>query len=163
MIKIPENYKPTKSELIDKLNSCTKTEKLIYNCVAIINENLFAFLCGVIINLPITIIFNLIAINVEKCIYNIIYFVLYVFAFIISLVLAIYLIIFSLKHIEIHNNIDSEKNKEIYKNILAEKIFESMNILKKSLYVILSQIILFTLTMVAMFVINNVFNITQEL
>lgn len=161
MIRIPINDQPTKSELLNIFNQCTKKEKYIYYCIAELNENIFSFLCGVIISLPISIVFNLISFNIENNIYNYVYLGLYVLLLIISIVMSVYSIKFTIKHIEIHNNLNFEKNEEKYKNILARNIFDSMKELKLAFNVLVSQAIMFSSIIIVMFIINNVFKIVK--
>lgn len=128
---------PTKKELVDQFNNCSRFECLIIYLVTKLNENMFSFISGLIANIPVSILLSLTTIKIETSCYGISFAISLVMSFIFAIILLIASFKFTLKHIEINKAADREQNKEIYNNKLYELCFETLNYLKTQLVICL--------------------------
>lgn len=146
---------PTRIELLEKVNLYTNFEKTIINLIITSNENLFSFICGIITNIPLTVLFNLITFKVDLTRIGISIFLTYIAFLIISSLLTFYMIKFTVKHIEIKQETDRITNKEIYVNKLFENVISMMKKLKKYLLFIIIFATLSISMMIMLFILNN--------
>lgn len=144
--------RPTKKNLLEKVNSFSKKEIIIYYLISEVNESWFSFICGIVANIPITIFFNLVDFVIED---SYLYFFLYVTSFIVSTVMTCALISFTIQNITINQKVRTETNLEIYDNKMAEEIINSLSTLKRSYDIFIIFSILFVINSFIMFLENN--------
>ena len=117
---------PTREDLAERVNSVPHSKIRIINSITSVNNNLFSFLCGIITNIPISVLFNILTIKLSFSWIGFIVLSLYVLFLFASSMLAVCAIKFTVKHIEINYFCNRISNKEIYINCLIEKILDNM-------------------------------------
>ncbi|MEH2946713.1 hypothetical protein [Sporofaciens sp. JLR.KK001] len=122
---------PTKPGLQKKYNELSRFEGFLLYCIIAIDSNLFVFLGGVLISIPVTILLNIVSYEMIFTLADDIYIVSYIFSFFSSLFLSINYIALTIRHIEIRNSVDGEKNIEVYNNKLFETGYSNLKYLKK--------------------------------
>lgn len=146
---------PTRDDLVEKIKSFSKLKISIINSITSINNNLFSFLCGIITNIPISVLFSILTMKVSFAGLEIVKFIVYVLFLVSSSMLAVYSIKFTVKHIEINSDCDRISNKEIYRNCLIEKVILNMSDLLSNIYHIFVWGGISLLLIISLFVINN--------
>ena len=146
---------PTRDDLVEKIKSFSKIKIRIINSITSVNNNLFSFLCGIITNIPISVLFSILTMKVSFVGLEIIKFVLFVAFLVSSSMLALYAIRFTVKHIEINSDCDRISNKEIYRNCLIEKVILNMPELVSYIYHIFAWGGISLLLIISLFIINN--------
>ncbi len=156
-----------KSKLIDKINPTidelknSLTEfpvfdlKLLYSLL-LVDSNLFSFICGIIVNLPISLLFFIVELTLCFSLAGYFYLISFIIAFVCAILMSIYIIKFTLIHIEINKQFNIDNN-EIRTNKIIEHCIEQKTI-KKLKSVIIKFIIfaiIFAVALVALFLISN--------
>ncbi len=126
---------PTDPNLMQKISSnFNKLDYILLYCVQFINQNLFSFISGIIANIPISLILNLLSVNIICNTYGILYLVFYVISIIVSISLCIEAFAFTLKHIDINERARSESDKIIMNNYLVEHYINISKRMKKNFF-----------------------------
>ena len=146
---------PTRDELIEKATELSRFEKKIVNMVATTNENLFSFLCGIITNIPISVLFSILSISIDGSLKGWLILCLYVTLLGFSTLLSVCSIKFTVRYIEMRNRVDQVKNREAYNNIFMEKALELLPRFVRSLRCAIAFASFTVITVIALFVINN--------
>lgn len=129
---------PTKPSLQKKYNELSGFEEFLLYCIMAIDSNLFIFLGGVLISVPVTILLNLVSYEMLFTLADNTYIVSYIFSFFSSILLSTNYIALTIRHIEIRSSVDREKNIEVYNNKLFETGYNNLKYLKKkSVYTVI--------------------------
>lgn len=146
---------PTIPELKNKLQQSDSLGLRIIFLIFQVDQNLYSFICGIVTNLPISVLFNLLDMNINEMPYKWLYFTLYILLLIDTVVMTVAIIKFTLLHIKINEKARRETVSEAYTNLMYRQIFESMRILRKIYWVFMISLCLFILFVIALFAINN--------
>lgn len=162
--KIIEKYNltpPTTPELKDKFERTNHFELRIIFLVKKVDQNLYSFICGIVTGIPISIVFNLMDMNVSEMPYEWCYFVLYLMLLLDTVVMTVAAITFTLLHIKIHEKANHKSRVETYslietfKNELYQQIFDSMKILKREYRRFVIAFFVFGILVIILFAFNN--------
>lgn len=145
---------PTKPELESQIKNFNSMERFIYYMVTKIDGNLFSFLSGAVATIPITAIFNIVTIEINKTVSCIAIIIIYFLAFFISCAMSVEVFKFTIKHMEINNYAKNENNIEIYINKLVAKTIENKKELFRSFVLFCIFTFIFVVLIISIFVIN---------
>ncbi len=124
---------PTDPTLIQTISSnFNKLDYLLLYCVQFINQNLFSFISGIIANIPISLLLNLLSVEISCTTYGILYLIFYIISVIVSILLCIEIFSFTLKHIDINERARSESDKIIMNNLLVENYINNSKKMKRN-------------------------------
>ncbi len=146
---------PTIPELKHKLQHSRLLELRIAFLISQVDQNLYSFICGIVTNLPISVLFNFLDMNINEMPYKWLCFTLYILLLIDSVIMTVAIIKFTLLHIKINERAQREKITEACTNLIYQQIFESMRTLRKIYWVLMISFCLFILFVFALFTINN--------
>lgn len=146
---------PTTYDLKQKLQQSSHLELRIAFLISQVNQNLYSFICGIVTNLPISVLFNLISIDINENPYKWLYFAIYILLLIDTVAMTVAIIKFTLLHIKITEKAHRENVSEARNNSMYHLIFESMKALRKIYWIFMLSFCLFVIFVVALFIINN--------
>ncbi|MBD5585397.1 MAG: hypothetical protein HDQ88_09965 [Clostridia bacterium] len=157
--RIEEEYLPERPETREKICSLKGCLEIsIYKTIIKNNgnENIFSFLCGIVANLPISAVFNLLAMKVDwACGKEITIFCLNLAFVVLSLILTYFLIKFTVVFISIIKVADREDNNISRKNVRAEEIYAKIGKLKSFIIFSIVFAVLCVADFAGVFIVNN--------
>lgn len=157
--RIEEDYLPERPETREKIYKLKgRLEISIYKTIIKNNgnDNVFSFLCGIIANLPISAVFNLLAMKIDwGCRKEITIFGLNLAFVVLSSLLTFFLIKFTVHFISIIKVSDREDNNISRKNVRAEEIYVKIGKLKTVIVLSIIFAVLCIADFVGVFIVNN--------
>ena len=124
--------KPTNPTIMERITlQFSKLDYLLLYCVQFINPNLFSFISGIIANIPISLLLNLISLDIECNTNGIVYLIFYILSVITSIFLCIEAFAFTLKHIDLNERARDESDKIIMNNQLVLNYINASKKMKK--------------------------------
>ncbi len=154
--KLIDKINPTLNELKNSLANFSVFDlKLLYSFL-FIDSNLFSFICGIIVNLPISILFFIVELKLCFTLTGYFYLISFIVAFVCSIIMSIFIIKFTLIHIEINKQFDMSNN-EIRTNKLIEYCIKQKTITKVKFIIVKFIVfsILLACALIALFLISN--------
>lgn len=155
LISSPNFPQPTAPEMINRLNSSTLLERRIVFLIYQVDTNLYSFICGIVTNLPISVLFEFLNMDVKEVSNKWLLLILYTLLLIDTVVMTVAAFRFTLFQIAIKEKARREQFTEAYTNTMYNQIFDSMRNLRLSYKAFIISVCLFVLFVTALFFVNN--------
>lgn len=147
---------PTKPDLQGKYEQASRFELRIIYLFTQVDQNLYSFICGIVTGIPISVLFDLLNMNVREMPYRWGYFALYLMLLLDTAVMTVAAIKFTMLHISICEKASDESVKEASRNSLYQQIFDAMPVLKKVYHRFVTSFVLFVFLVIVLFAVNNI-------
>lgn len=147
---------PTKQDLKNKFEQTNRIGLRIIFLVSHVDQNLYSFICGIVTGIPISVLFDLLDMNVSDMPYTWGYFALYFLLLFDTVGMTVAAIKFTMLHIRIHEKASCESVKEASRNSLYQQIFDSMPVLLKAYRMFIFSLALFVFLVIVLFFVNNI-------
>ncbi len=155
--KLINKINPTIDNFREGLNSFSCFEIGIVYALIQIDSNLFSFISGIVVNLPISLLFSVVALKIVYTTAGIAQLILYIISLISAIIMSVLIIQLTLKHIEI-NKIFDTVNSEIKTNKCVEFCVNEKEIIvkiKNKIKLFIFASILLVCSLIALFIILN--------